>query len=180
MVVSYLKSLQGEGPVLPSHSLVPTWIHGSHPDWKFHGLNLHHLEREPLVPTCVQASSLLSICVQRGLLGESPPSPCARPHFTDALAAACGQPGQSEVKPDPGGPGRGTSPGSQPARRGQPTSGTRECPGHSGRQQHSGHRLPVTSFLRQAGGVQGATARTTRWSLTAALWAGPTSCSVQF
>lgn len=76
MVVSYLKSLQGEGPVLPSHSLVPTWIHGSHPDWKFHGLNLHHLEKEPLVPTCVRASSLLSICVQRGLQGESPHTVC--------------------------------------------------------------------------------------------------------
>lgn len=138
MGVSYLTPLQGEGPVLPSHSLLPTCNHGSHLAWKCHGLNLHHLEREPLVPMCVGASSLLGICVQRCLQREPPP-PCARPQFTDALATACGQPGQSEVKPDPGGPGRGTSPGSQPAGQGQPTSGTRERPGHSGRQQQSGH-----------------------------------------
>lgn len=148
----------GVSYLLPSHSLLPTWIHGSHLAWKCHGLNRQHLEREPLVPTCVRASSLLGICVQRCLQGEPPP-PCARPQFTDALATACGQPGQSEVKPDPGWPGRGTSPGSQAAGRGQPTSGTRGRPGHSGRQQQSGPQLPVTSFLRQVGGVQGATAR---------------------
>ena len=122
VVLSYLTSLQGEGPVLPSHTLVPTWIHGSHMDWKFHGFNLHHLEREALVPMCVRASSLLSMCVQRCLQGE-PPALCDRPRFTDALVAVCGQPGQSEGKPDPRGPGRGTSPGIQPAWRGQPTSG---------------------------------------------------------
>lgn len=76
MVFSYLTSLQGEGPVLPSHTPVPTWIHGSHMDWKFHGLNLHYLEREPRVPMCVWASSLLGICVQRCLQGECPHAVC--------------------------------------------------------------------------------------------------------
>lgn len=132
--------------MLPSHTLVPTWIPGSHMDWKFHGLNLRHLEREPLVRM-----------LARHLCAEMPPGrvpPRRVSGQTDALVAACGEPGQSEGKPDPGGPGRGTSPGMQPARRGQPT------PGHGNAQgtapgSNSGHRLPVTSFLRQTGGVQG-------------------------
>lgn len=76
MGVSYLTPLQGEGPVLPSHSLLPTCNHGSHLAWKCHGLNLHHLEREPLVPMCMRASSLLGICVQRCLQREPPPTVC--------------------------------------------------------------------------------------------------------
>lgn len=155
VVLSYLTSLQGKGPVLPSHTLVPTWIHGSHMDWKFHGFNLHHLENPWCRCVCGPPACSASVC--RDASRESPPAPCDRPQFTDALVAACGQPGQSEGKPDPGGPGRGTSPGIQPAWRGQPTSRHSNAQG-TAPGSNSGHRLPVISSGRRLV-CSGATAR---------------------
>ena len=170
----------GVSYLLPSHSLLPTWIHGSHLAWKCHGLNRQHLEREPLVPTCVRASSLLGICVQRCLQGETPPptvcqatvhrGPCHR------LWAARSE--RSEAR-------------SRMARKRDVTRkpGSRARPAHLGdtgtprAQRQTATEWAPTSchFFPQAGGwcAGGDCQERLEWSLTAAPWAGPTSCSVR-